>query len=188
MESGDLAEVSRRIRCLQRKLRRRRVKEDAQQGFLSPKMASSALMVYVFSGHDLDMAAQFLAFKLRLADDRMEDMRCMFEQVYTQEPTPQIVDLMNDRCLMTRSLRVMTAACTFILQRRLYNVALSTKLQAWSGSQQASNGPTCPCTGAFRVSAGSASLCCGVLAKLCAGSNGSGCAVSDKYGELVWGC
>ena len=115
-----MAEVSRRIRCVQQQLRRRRVQEDGQQGFVSPKMASSAIMVYIFSGHDLDMAAQFLLFKLRLAEDCMEDMRCTLERVYTQEPTPQIVDLMNDRCLLTRSMRVMTAACTFILQRRLY--------------------------------------------------------------------
>ena len=168
MESGELAEVSRRIRCVQQQLRRRRVQEDAQQGFVSPKMASSAIMVYMFSGHDLDMAAQFLLVKLRLAEDCMEDMRCTLERVYTQEPTPQIVDLMNDRCLLTRSMRVMTAACTFILQRRLYTWLCQQNCKHGVAPQQTANDSTCACAGAFRLPAGSASLCCGPLAKLCA--------------------
>ena len=118
--AGDLTEVSRRIRCLQRQLRRRRVTDDGQHGILSPKTTDLAMMVYVFSGHDLDMAAAFLASKLQCGDDRLEDMRCMFEGIYMQQPIPWIVELMNDQCVVTRSLRVMTAACIFIVHRRLY--------------------------------------------------------------------
>lgn len=117
---NDLRDVSCRIRRLQRKMRRRCGKDDAQEGSLSAKTANLALMVYVFSGHNLDMAAAFVAFRLRYGDDRVEDARCMFEEVYAREPTPRIVELMNDQCLATRSMRVMTHACTFIVHRQLY--------------------------------------------------------------------
>lgn len=120
MAAGDLVEVSRRIRRLQRQLRRRRAAGVAQKGEVTPKMAGLAIMVYVFSGHNLDMAAEFLAFKLHLGDDSMEDMRCKFEQLYMQEPVPQVVELMNDQCVASRSMRVMAAACTFIVHRQLY--------------------------------------------------------------------
>lgn len=121
MPAGDLSEVSRRIRCLQRQVRRRRAAADAaQKGEVNPKMAGLAIMVYVFSGHNLDMAAEFLAFKLRLGDDSMEDMRCKFEQVCMQEPVARVVELMNDQCVASRSMQVMTAACTFIVQRQLH--------------------------------------------------------------------
>ena len=90
------------------------------QGVLSSKTASAAIMVYVFNGHNLDVAAAFLLFKFHLADDCMEDMRCMVESAYLQEPNSRVVELMNDQCVATRSMRVMTTACTFILHRQLY--------------------------------------------------------------------
>ena len=68
MAAGDLVEVSRRIRRLQRQLRRCRAAGVAPKGEVIPKMAGLAIMVYVFSGHNLDMAAEFLAFKLHLGD------------------------------------------------------------------------------------------------------------------------
>ncbi|CAJ1417449.1 unnamed protein product [Effrenium voratum] len=120
MAADDLASLSRRIRGMQRKLRRRRAGDDVGQGVLSSKTASAAIMVYVFSGHNLDVAAAFLLFKFHLADDCMEDTRCMVENAYLQEPNSRVVELMNDQCVATRSMRVMTTACTFILHRQLY--------------------------------------------------------------------
>ena len=120
MAADDLASLSRRIRGVQRKLRRRRAGDDVGQGVLSSKTASAAIMVYVFSGHNLDVAAEFLIFKFHLTDDCMEDMRCMVENAYLQEPNSRVVELMNDQCVATRSMRVMSTACTFILHRQLY--------------------------------------------------------------------
>ena len=62
------------------------------QGVLSLKTATSAIMVYVFSGHNLDVATAFLLFKFYLADD---GMACL------EEPNSRVVELMNDQCVAT---------------------------------------------------------------------------------------
>ena len=120
MAADDSASLSCRIRCLQRKLRRRRAQDDVGQVVLSPKTATLEIMVDVFSGRNLDVAAELLAFTFRFANDCVEHMRCLVENAYTQGPNSRLTELMNDQCVETRRMRVMTAACTFIVHRQLF--------------------------------------------------------------------
>jgi len=122
--AGDVAEVahlSRRIRLLQRRLRRRECNvDDITNGNLTAKTVALLLAVYVFSGHNLDVAAEFLAFKARPQECCWDALQSIVEQAFIAEPTSRIVELMNDTCLLTRKMRMLSAACLFILQYRLF--------------------------------------------------------------------
>ena len=117
MASSDVSDLTRRIKQTQRKLRRARGREDDwEQGVLSAQTARLTVMVFVFSGHSLDVAAEFLAFKRGCS----EDMRSLVENVYMQESTPRIVELMNGACVETRRMRELATACLFIVQLQLF--------------------------------------------------------------------
>lgn len=61
-----------------------------KHGFLRRQTRSVAVMVYVFSGRDPNIAAEFLAFKARSSDCDMEASRSIVQGAYVQLPAPSI--------------------------------------------------------------------------------------------------
>ena len=110
-----------RIRLLQRRLRRRECSEDdIKNGNLAAKTVAVLLAVYVFSGRNLDVAAEFLAFKARPQECCWDTLQTTVERTFIRESTARIVELMNETCLLTWKIRTLSAACLFILQYRLF--------------------------------------------------------------------
>ena len=151
---GDIVDLSRRIRLVQRQLHRaQRGRDDVQRGLLSARTASLAIMVYVFSGHDLDVAAEFLAFSSNVKAEQcnLEDMRCLVERAYIAEPTPRIVELMSDACLEKAERVHANVSWPFHCPLPPVPVAMRTELQVWCGPLPAPNGPLRSFSGALRL-------------------------------------
>ena len=119
--AAEVSDLTRRIRLLQRRLRRRECSEDdIKNGNLAAKTVAVLLAVYVFSGHNLDVAAEFLAFKARPQECCWDALQTTVERTFIRESTGRIVELMNETCLLTWKIRTLSAACLFILQYRLF--------------------------------------------------------------------
>lgn len=122
MSSSDVRDLTRRIRLVQRRLQRAQAgKEDIKDGLLRGQTRSMAVMVYVFSGRDPNIAAEFLAFKARSNDCDMEKLLTIVQGAYAEMPAPSIAELTTDECLATTSLRLLMAAARFVLEFHLWN-------------------------------------------------------------------
>ena len=118
-ECGAIAELNKRIRCVRAQLKRKTVEGDAAH--LNARLETRLLMVYIFSGHDLQAAADFLLHRHVLVEAGLETRLALVERVYLKTPTHEIVNLMNDSCLAVRNLNDMKVACRFVLQLKLFH-------------------------------------------------------------------
>ena len=100
-ECGAIAELNKRIRCVRAQLKRKTVEGDAAH--LNARLETRLLMVYIFSGHDLQAAADFLLHRHVLVEAGLETRLALVERVYLKTPTHEIVNLMNDSCLAVRN-------------------------------------------------------------------------------------
>ena len=118
MPGDEVADLSRRIRNIRARLKRGQKKQSLDE--LGGKLETCVLMVYIFSGHDLSVAAEYLSQKRQFAGTQLEDRLQAVERVYLQTPTCQIVQLMNDTCLEESRHADMRAACRFRVQFELF--------------------------------------------------------------------
>ena len=118
MSAADVADLSRRMRNVRAQLKRSQKEESL--GELRGKFANCVLMVYIFSGHDLNVAAEYLAQKQLFPGSQIEERLRAVERVYLKTPTCQIVKLMNDSCLADSRHAELKAACRFIIEHRLF--------------------------------------------------------------------
>ena len=114
-----LVELNKRIRCVRAQLKRETVEGDFAH--LDARLETRLLMVYIFSGHDLHAAADFLLHRNVLVEAGLEARLHVMERVYLQTPTHQIVNLMNDSRLAVRNFYDMKVACRFVLQLKLFH-------------------------------------------------------------------
>ena len=117
MAAASLVDVRRRMKNVRAQLKRCREK-DCQ--VIEPSLSSEILMVYAFSGNDLDAAAEFFRVQKPAFAEDLEDYRRAVEDTYMRRPT-HVVELMNDDCLARYSLKKMASSCRFITELRLYN-------------------------------------------------------------------
>ena len=94
--------------------------QEESLGELRGKFANYVLMVYIFGGHDLNVAAEYFAQKQLFAGSQIEERLRAVERVYLKTPTCQIVKLMNDSCLADSRHAELKAACRFIIEHRLF--------------------------------------------------------------------
>ena len=80
MSAADVADLSRRMRNVRAQLKRSQKEESL--GELRGKFANCVLMVYIFSGHDLNVAAEYLAQKQLFAGSQIEERLRAVERVY----------------------------------------------------------------------------------------------------------
>ena len=132
VDGADVADLTRRIRLVQRRIRRCQSRgDDIEAGVLSAKTLSLLIAVYVFSGHDMDAAVEFLALRARPQEFGRDVLESSVREAFMREPTCRIVELMNDTCLLTWKMRLLSAACLFIVHFRLY---------IWPGVQNSVHG------------------------------------------------
>lgn len=91
---------------------------DIEAGVLSAKTLSLLIAVYVFSGHDMDVAVEFLAWRARPQEFGRDVLESSVRGAFMREPTCRIVELMNNTCLSTWKMRLLPAACLFTLHFR----------------------------------------------------------------------
>ena len=104
--SMELAELNQRIRQTRRRLKRAR--EEVEE--VGPQLSTLVRMVYVFSGYDLEAAAELLA--RRLEPRWFDEFLALAHDVCLRAPA--------SACLERHSLRTMALACRFIVELRLF--------------------------------------------------------------------
>ena len=80
MSAADVADLSRRMRNVRAQLKRSQKEESL--GELRGKFANYVLMVYIFGGHDLNVAAEYFAQKQLFAGSQIEERLRAVERVY----------------------------------------------------------------------------------------------------------
>ena len=110
----ELAELNQRIRQTQRRLKRAR--EEVEE--VGPQLSILVRMVYVFSGYDLEAAAELLA--RRLEPRCFDEFLALAQDVCLRAPASAMASLAGESCLERHSLRAMALACRFIVELRLF--------------------------------------------------------------------
>lgn len=91
MSAASVADLSRRMRNVRAQLKRSQKEESL--GELRGKFANCVLMVYIFSGHDLNVAAEYLAQKQLFAGSQIEARLWAVERVYRRRPHVRLSSL-----------------------------------------------------------------------------------------------
>ena len=112
-----IADVRRRMKNIRAQLKRRREKDSEAIG---QALSSEVLMVYVFSGNDLDAAAEFVRLQKPALSESLDKRRRAVEHIYAQTPVDELAELTNDDCLARYSCKKMVSSCRFIAELRLY--------------------------------------------------------------------
>ena len=85
-----------------------------------PDLCVKIVMVYVYSGHDLDAAAEFMVSQGHGKSKNLEERRCLVELAYRRTSTPIIVGLLTDACLEQHSFQVLVCTCRYVVELRLW--------------------------------------------------------------------
>ena len=81
MSAADVADISRRMRNVRAQLKRSQKEESL--GELRGKFANCVLMVHIFSGHDLNVAAEYSAQKQLFAGSQIEErLRAVYQDAH----------------------------------------------------------------------------------------------------------
>ena len=112
-----MADVRRRMKNIRAQLKRCREKDSEA---IRQALSSEVLMVYVFSGNDLDAAAEFVRLQKPALSESLDKCRGAVEHIYAQTPVDELAELTNDDCLARYSCKKMVSSCRFIAELRLY--------------------------------------------------------------------
>ena len=116
---GRIAELSRQLKNVRAQLKRTR--SPMEEGTVcEPDLCVKVVMVYVYSGHDLDAAAEFMVSQGHGKSKNLEERRCLVELAYRRTSTPIIVGLLTDACLEQRSFQVLVCTCRYVVELRLW--------------------------------------------------------------------
>ena len=116
---GRIAELSQQLKNVRAQLKRTRspMEEDT---VCEPELCVKVVMVYVYSGHDLDAAAEFMVSHGHGKSKNLEERRCLVELAYRRTSTPIIVGLLTDACLEQHSFQVLVCTCRYVVELRLW--------------------------------------------------------------------
>ena len=79
-------------------------------------------MVYVFSGNDLDAAAEFVRLQKPALSESLDKCRRAVEHIYAQTPVDELAELTNDDCLARYSCKKMVFI--MLLYRRASSLSM----------------------------------------------------------------
>ena len=116
---GRIAELSRQLKNVRARLKRTRSCME-ECDVLEPGLCVKIVMVYVYSGHDLDAAAEFMVAQGQGHNKTLEERRCLVELAYRRTSNPVIVGLLTDACLEQHSFHVLVGTCRYVVELRLW--------------------------------------------------------------------
>ena len=114
----ELVHLNKRIRNARERLKRAQ-RQSEPDCLPTPAVALNALLVYIFSWNNLEIAAHFLVLRHSGAPADLEGMRALMERIYLGTPNVQIVQVMNQECADFCNMQQMASACRYIVEFHL---------------------------------------------------------------------